>query len=62
MTLDEKGFKEQLKNAGHNLIIRENYKTPEEIKECKALQINSDFFLISTNAITLDGELTGLIM
>lgn len=60
MTLDENGFKEPLKNAGHNLIIRENYKTPEEIKECKALQINSDFFLMSTNAITLDGELVNI--
>lgn len=60
MTLDENGFKEPLKNAGHNLIIRENYKTPEEVKECKALQINSDFFLMSTNAITLDGELVNI--
>lgn len=60
MTLDENGFKDSIKSAGHNLIVRENYKTPEEIKECKALQINADFFLMSTNAITLNGELVNI--
>lgn len=60
MTLDENGFKDSVTAAGHELIIRENYKTPEEIKECKAKQINADFFLMSTNAITLDGELINI--
>lgn len=60
MTLDENGFKDSVKSAGHDLIIRENYKTDEEIKELKAKQINADFFLTSTNAITLDGELVNI--
>ncbi|MCQ2592662.1 MAG: lactate utilization protein [Treponema sp.] len=60
MTLDENGFKDCVKDAGHNLVVRENYKTPEEIKELKALQINSDVFMMSTNAITLDGELINI--
>ena len=60
MTLDENGFKDTVKNAGHELIVRENYKTPEEIKECKAKQVNADTFLMSTNAITLDGELINI--
>lgn len=60
MTLDENGFKDTVKAAGHNLIVRENYKTPEETKELKALQINSDVFMMSTNAITLDGELINI--
>ena len=60
MTLDDNGFKDSVTAAGHELIIRENYKTPEEIKECKAKQINADFFLMSTNAITLDGELINI--
>ena len=60
MTLDDNGFKDSVSAAGHELIIRENYKTPEEIKECKAKQINADFFLMSTNAITLDGELINI--
>lgn len=60
MTIDENGFKEAVSSAGHELIVREMYKTPEELKECKARQINADFFLMSTNAITLDGELVNI--
>lgn len=60
MTLDENGFKNAVIGAGHNLIVRENYKTPEETKELKALQINADAFLTSSNAITLDGELVNI--
>ncbi|MCQ2597621.1 MAG: lactate utilization protein [Treponema sp.] len=60
MTLDENGFKTAVTEAGHELVIRENYKTPEEIKECNAKQITSDVFLMSTNAITVDGELVNI--
>lgn len=60
MTIDENGFKDTVTAAGHELVIRENYKTPEEIKECNAKQINADAFLMSTNAITLDGELVNI--
>ena len=34
--------------------------TPEEEKEIKARMINSDYFLMSTNAITTDGELINI--
>ncbi len=60
MTLDENGFKDSVKAAGHDIIIRENYKTPEETKECNAKLVNADAFLMSTNAITLDGELVNI--
>lgn len=60
MTLDQNGFKDAVSSAGHQLIIRENYKTPEEVKECKAKLVNADAFLMSTNAITLDGELVNI--
>ena len=60
MTIDENGFKDVVSAGGHELIIRENYKTPEEVKECNAKQINADTFLMSTNAITLDGELINI--
>ncbi len=60
MTLDENGFKEAVTAAGHTLVVRENYKTPEEIKQLKSLQVNADAFLMSTNAITLDGELINI--
>ena len=57
MTIDNTNLKEMIAEAGHELIVRENYKTPEEQKELKAKQVNADTFLMSTNAITLDGEL-----
>lgn len=60
MTLDENGFKDAVKAAGHELIVRENYKTPEEQKECKSKLVNADAFLMSTNAITIDGELVNI--
>ena len=31
MTLDENGFKDAVKAAGHELIVREDYKTADEI-------------------------------
>lgn len=60
MTIDETDLKAMIQDAGHELIVRENYKTPEEIKECNAKMINADTFLMSTNAITLDGELVNI--
>lgn len=60
MTIDENGFKEAITLAGHELIIRENYTSPEELKECKARIVNSDAFIMSSNAITLDGELVNI--
>ena len=60
MTIDNSDLKAKIKEAGHDLIVRENYKTDEEIKELKAKMINADVFLMSTNAITLDGELINI--
>lgn len=60
MTLDENGFKDSVTGAGHELIIRENYKTDDETKELKAKLSTADVFLMSTNAITLDGELINI--
>lgn len=60
MTIDDNGFKDEISKAGHSIIIRENYTTPEELKECKSMLINADAFLMSSNAITLDGELINI--
>ncbi len=60
MTINHSDLKKKVVEAGHNLIVRENYKTPEEQKELKALTINADTFLMSSNAITLDGELINI--
>ena len=60
MTIDHSDLKQKIKDAGHDLIIREDYKTDDEIKQLKAKMINADTFLMSTNAITLDGELINI--
>ena len=60
MTIDNSGLKQKIKDAGHDLIVRENYKSEEEVRELKAKMINADTFLMSTNAITLDGELINI--
>lgn len=61
MTIDDSDLKDRIKQAGHELIIREELnKTPEGTKECNAKLINADTFLMSTNAITLDGELINI--
>ena len=60
MTIDNSELKSKIKEAGHELIIRENYKSDEEIRQLKAKMINADTFLMSTNAITLDGELINI--
>lgn len=60
MTIDDSHLKDKIKAAGHDLIIRENSKTDEEMKALKARMVNADTFLMSTNAITLDGELINI--
>lgn len=60
MSLDEIGLKEAVEEAGHDLLRREKYVTPEEKRECFAKQTLADVFLMSTNAITLDGELVNI--
>lgn len=60
MTIDDHNFKDKIVKAGHDLIVRENYKTEEELKELKKLTVTSDVFLMSSNAITLDGQLVNI--
>lgn len=59
-SLDEVGLKEAVEEAGHDLLRREKYVTPEEKRECFAKQTLADVFMMSTNAITLDGELVNI--
>ncbi len=60
VSLDEVGLKEAVEEAGHDLLRREKYVTPEEKRECFAKQTLADVFMMSTNAITLDGELVNI--
>lgn len=60
MSLTESGLMKALQNSSCVLYDRMTAKTPEEIRQMKAHMINSDYFLMSTNAITTDGELVNI--
>lgn len=61
MTIDECNLKKDIADAGHKLIVREELgKTPEGVADCNAQLINCDTFLMSSNAITLNGELVNI--
>lgn len=56
MTLDECGIKKDIVAAGYDLIKREELS----VEECNVKTINADSFLMSSNAITLNGELVNI--
>lgn len=62
MTMEEIGLMDYLKNNADKYVIydRMTAKTPKEQKEMFAKIITADNFLMSANAITLDGELVNV--
>lgn len=56
-TVDQLGIKKVLADKGYKLIDRDTAKSPEEREEIMHQALMSDFFLMSSNAITEDGEL-----
>lgn len=60
MTLKESGLMDAIEQSDCIVYDRMTAKTPEEMRDMKAKMINSDYFLMSTNAITLDGELVNI--
>lgn len=60
MTLEEMGLMQAIRDADYEIIDREDAKTEEQRKEVYAKIVNCDYFLMSTNAITLDGELINI--
>lgn len=59
-SVKDSGLMEAINSGKYNLIDRMNAKTPEESREIFAKTVMSDYFLMSTNAITLDGELVNI--
>lgn len=57
MTLTETGMMSALESGSYELIDRMKAKSPQESREFHAKAVLSDFYFMSTNAITLDGEL-----
>jgi len=60
MTLRESGLMDAIRKADYDIIDRELAKTKQEQAELRARTINADYFLMSTNAITMDGELINI--
>ena len=60
MTLTECGLMEALKTANYEIIDRDTAKTPEEGRLMYAKQVMADYYLMSSNAITVEGELVNI--
>lgn len=59
-TLAETGIMDAISQGSYRLIDRMAGKTPEETKQIYKEICGSDYFLMSTNAITIDGELINI--
>ena len=60
VTFIESGMKEALEKGNYELIDRDAINTKEEAREVYGKQVMSDFCFMSTNAITLKGELVNI--
>ena len=60
MTLTECGLMDALKTANYEIIDRDTAKTPEEARIMYGKQVMADYYLMSSNAITMDGELVNI--
>lgn len=59
-TLKETGVLAFLKNGDYEAIDRAEAKTKEEQRSLYARQVLSDYYFMSANAVTLDGELINI--
>lgn len=60
MSVNESGLMNAIQNDKYTLIDRMTAKTPEESREIFAKTVMADYYLMSTNAITMDGELINI--
>lgn len=59
-SVKECGLMDAVKNGNYQLIDRFSGKTPEEGRQLYAKATLADYYLMSTNAITLNGELINI--
>lgn len=59
-TLIETGVLDLLNNGDYNILDRASAKTPAEKRALYGKIVTSDYFFMSTNAITLNGELVNI--
>lgn len=60
MTIEEIGLIDDLKESDYTIYDRAQAATPEEKREMFGRIVTSDFYFMSSNAITLDGELINI--
>ncbi len=59
-SIKEVGLMDALKRGEYEMIDRMSATTPEESRELYAKAVLADYYLMSTNAITYDGELVNI--
>lgn len=59
-TLKECGLMDAIHEKNYELVDRMSAKSPEEARELYSKQVLCDFFLMSSNAVTMDGELVNI--
>lgn len=59
-TIKETGLLDRLQKGSYQLIDRLSASSPEEARKLYAQSVLSDFYLMSSNAITLHGELINI--
>lgn len=60
MSISECGLMDAIKEKNYTLVDRMSAKTPQEKREIYAKIVMADYYLMSTNAITADGELINI--
>lgn len=60
MSISEAGLTQALDPARYRIIDRAKATSPEEVKACYRQAFSADYYLMSTNAITKDGELVNI--
>lgn len=60
MTLNEIGLLDELSESDYVIYDRMSAKTPEESRELYSKIVSADYFFMSSNAITLDGQLINI--
>lgn len=60
LSMEESGVMDAVKNGDYNAIDRHRSSDPQEQKRIYGEIVCADFFLMSTNAFTLDGELVNI--
>lgn len=59
-TLSEIGLLDEIKSSDYVVYDRASAKTPEEKRQMYGKIVTADYFLMSSNAITLEGELVNV--